>query len=160
MKTKLCILISFIGIAVFCSWNVQTEKQVQKAEWLIGTWENKTAEGSLYETWTKVNNTELYGKSYFLRDKDTMLFETVQLIEKEQRLYYVVSVVDQNNELPVSFASTTITNNKLVFENLEHDFPQVISYTKVNNDSLFAEISGTKNGKQRKQSFPMKRMGF
>lgn len=36
----------------------------------------------------------------------------------------------------------------LVFENPQHDLPQVISYTKINAGcSLFGKISGIKNGK-------------
>jgi|GEM_PF-3228321 len=50
----------------------------------------------------------------------------------------------------------SMSETQLVFENLKHDFPQIISYTKVTSDSLVAEISGTKNG--QKQIFPMKQM--
>lgn len=46
----------------------------------------------------------------------------------------------------------------LVFENPMHDFPQIISYTKITCDSLVAQISGEKNGQERKQAFPMKRV--
>jgi hypothetical protein len=45
----------------------------------------------------------------------------------------------------------------LVFENKEHDFPQKITYTKISNDSIVAEISGMKDGKQSKESYPMKK---
>lgn len=51
-----------------------------------------------------------------------------------------------------------MSETQLVFENLKHDFPQIISYTKVTSDSLVAEISGTKNGQKQKQIFPMKRI--
>jgi len=60
--------------------------------------------------------------------------------------------------LPVRFATKTISETQLVFENPQHDFPQTISYTKITADSLVAEISGTKNGHERKQIFPMKRV--
>ncbi len=156
MKTRLFFTI--VSLIVLCSWAEQQNGEIKKTEWLIGTWENKTPQGSLYEAWSRKNDAELYGKSYFLNDKDTILFETIQLLEKEQKLYYIVTVANQNDELPVSFESTIITDNQLVFENPQHDFPQIISYTKISTDSLIAEISGTKNGQERQQLFPMKRV--
>ncbi|MGK6352442.1 DUF6265 family protein [Parapedobacter sp. DT-150] len=156
MGTK--ITLAVVGLIVFCSWAARQIDEIKKAEWLIGTWENKTPKGSLYESWSQSNDSGFIGKSYFLNDKDTAMFETIQLVEKEQKLYYIVSVANQNDGLPVSFASTTITDNVLVFENPQHDFPQVITYTKINSDSLVAEISGIRNGQERKQTFPMKRI--
>ena len=45
----------------------------------------------------------------------------------------------------------------MVFENPEHDFPTKITYKKINADSIVAEISGNRNGKQASELFPMKR---
>ncbi|MEY8760287.1 DUF6265 family protein [Chryseobacterium tongliaoense] len=155
MKTKL-----ILSIIILCSWTLQhNHHELKKAEWLIGTWENKTPKGSLYETWTKKNDTELLGKSYYLKDKDTVLFENIRLVEKERKLYYIVPTEHQNDKLPVSFTSTSVSDTgSMIFENLQHDFPQVISYTKIDEKSLIAEISATKNGKKHNQTFPMKKI--
>ena len=95
-----------------------------------------------------------FGKEEGLTTKGMMSF----LLQDKDGLYYIPVVKNQNDGLPVKFAATTITKEKIVFENAQHDFPQVISYTKINKDSLVAEIAGTKNGKERKQVFPMKRV--
>lgn len=79
-------------------------------------------------------------------------------MQEKNKLYYIPTVKNQNEGLPVRFAAKTISENQLVFENPQHDFPQIIAYTKITSDSLIAEISGTKNGQKRKQTFPMKRM--
>ncbi|SEL79617.1 DUF6265 family protein [Parapedobacter koreensis] len=151
-------MLAVVGLIICCGWTERQIDEIKKAEWLFGTWENKMPKGSLYETWSQLNDGEFLGKSYFLNDGDTILFETVRLLEKEQKLYYIVSVANQNDGLPVSFASTAVTDNVLIFENPQHDFPQVITYTKINADSLVAEISGMANGQERKQLFPMKRI--
>lgn len=156
MKTK--IIFAIFAVSIFCSWNTQQKSEIKKAEWLIGTWENKTQRGSIYETWTKENEVELSGKSYILKEKDTIVFETIQLLQEQNSLFYIPKVKNQNGDLPVRFTSKIVSDKELVFENLQHDFPQIISYTKINSDSLVAEISGTKNGKERKQTFPMKRV--
>jgi len=155
MKTKLLLL--FAGLMLLGAWT-QESTDIKKADWLIGTWENKTSKGSLYETWRKINDREYRGKSYILQGKDTVVFETIQIVQDGSNLFYIPTVKDQNNNQPVHFIAKTSSATQLVFENRQHDFPQVITYTKTGTDALTAEISGTKNGKERKQSFPMKRI--
>ena len=127
-------------------------------EWLIGTWELKTTKGNIYETWRKAHGNELIGKSYMLKNKDTIVFETIQLVQQQDGIFYIPSVKDQNAGAPILFKGKAISQKQLVFENKMHDFPQVISYAKINNDSLQAEISGLKNGKQDRRYFSMKRI--
>lgn len=148
----------FLG-AIFCySWTFQTDNSLKKAEWLLGTWKNTTSRGVLYETWTKNGDTEFAGKSYKVRTQDTMVFERIRLVAEENQLFYIPVVGNQNNGQPVRFALKKISDKELVFENPEHDFPQVISYTKIREDSLVAEISGVRKGETRRQIFPMKKM--
>lgn len=156
MKTK--IIFAIFALSIFCSWNTQQKNEIKKAEWLIGTWENKTQRGSIYETWAKLSEFELSGKSFMLKEKDSIVFETIRLFQEQNNLLYIPKVKNQNGDLPVRFTSKIILDKELVFENQQHDFPQIISYTKINADSLVAEISGTVNGKERKQIFPMKRL--
>lgn len=156
MKTTL--LLSIIGLIIFGSWTRQTNDTVLPAEWLIGTWENKTAKGSTYETWTKSAQGELLGKSYMLKAADTVVFETIRLVAENGKLLYIPTVKNQNNALPVRFVSVKITPTTLVFENVNHDFPQKITYNQITTDSLVAEISGLKNGTPRSVTFPMKRV--
>ncbi|WP_300485167.1 DUF6265 family protein [Flavobacterium sp.] len=155
MKTKLPLL--FAALMLLGAWT-QESTDIKKADWIIGTWENKTPKGSLYETWRKINDREYRGKSYILQGKDTVVFETIQLVQEGPNLFYIPTVKDQNNNQPVHFIAKTSSATQLVFENRQHDFPQVITYTKTSTDALTAEISGTKNGQERKQSFPMKRI--
>ncbi len=150
--------LAIFSVIIFCSWSLQPKNEIKNAEWLVGTWENKTQNGSIYETWAKQSEVELAGKSYMLKEKDTIVFETIRLLQENNNLFYIPKVKNQNDNLPVQFTAKTVSDKELVFENLSHDFPQVISYSKINADSLVAEISGTKNGKERKQKFPMRRV--
>lgn len=158
MKIGTKFLIAVVGLAVLCAWTTKQTNDITKAEWLIGTWENKTQRGSIYETWNKTNENEFSGKSYIVKEKDTIFFENIRLVQEQDGLFYIPIVENQNDGLPVRFTTKTISENQLVFENPQHDFPQIISYTKITADSLVAEISGTKNGQKHKQTFPMKRV--
>ena len=156
MKAKL--ILAIIAVAVSVSWTPQ-QNEINNLAWLLGTWETKTSKGNLYETWTKTSETEFQAKSYYLNKRDTLVLESVRLVEKDKKLHYIVSVKNNNNEFPIDFVSKPIQDPAfLVFENLQHDFPKVITYKKVGKDSLFAEISGSINGKLSKQAFPMKKI--
>jgi Domain of unknown function (DUF6265) len=158
MKKESKLLFACISLMINCAWTPKPTSKITKAKWLVGTWENKTSRGSIFESWSKTNNMELAGKSYTIKQNDTIFFENIRLIEDKEGLFYIPVVKKQNDGLPVKFVATNISKEKLVFENAQHDFPQIISYTKINKDSLVAEISGIKNGKERKQIFPMKRL--
>ena len=131
--------------------------QMENAKWLIGTWENRTSRGSTFETWIVLNDSAFYGKSYALRGQDTAVFETIRMIQKEDQILYIPTIPDQNEGKPVTFTSIYLSGNKLIFEAPEHDFPQVISYTRVSADEMVAEISGLLNGEQRYRTFKMNR---
>lgn len=158
MKTGIKIFIAVIGFTAFCAGSCRQENPIKKAEWLTGTWENSTPEGNIYEAWSGTNGSGLSGVSYMLKDKDTIVFENIRLVEEQGTLFYIPAVKDQNNGLPIRFAATTISESQMIFENPQHDFPQVISYTKITADSLVAEISATNNGQVRRETFPMKRV--
>lgn len=145
--------------ATFClSYTFLTNNQMEKAEWLLGTWKNTSQRGSVYETWAKNSEHEFVGKSYKVKNQDTIVFERVRLVYEENQLYYIPTVSGQNNNQPVRFALKKISEKELVFENPEHDFPQVISYTKIREDSLVAEIFGVRNGETKRHTFPMKKV--
>ena len=136
---------------------VKTFAQIEKANWLIGEWGSTSKEGVLSETWKKLNDSTLACQTYFTVGKDTVFAESVVLEQKGDSLFYVPTIKNQNGGKPVSFALTASSDQQMVFENPKHDFPQKIIYNKVTPDSLVAEISGMKNGKENKESYPMKK---
>lgn len=146
------------SLVLLCSWTGQPKQNIRKAHWLIGVWENKTSRGSIYECWLKVSDKELSGKSYMIKLKDTVLLENVRLTEERGQLFYIPSVINQNNGEPVRFKLKYASDKQLVFENPGHDFPQTITYTKKSSDSLVAEISGWRNTKLARQTFSMKKI--
>ncbi|WP_219226216.1 DUF6265 family protein [Pedobacter antarcticus] len=156
MGTRL--FFSITSLIILCGWITQTKQDIKKAEWLLGTWKNSSSKDSTFEQWTKTNSGEFTGKSYVLKEGDTVIKETIRLVQEKGTLFYIPVVKNQNNGLPVRFNLKSISDAELVFENMMHDFPQFISYTRISKDSLVAEISGTINGQERKRNFPMKRL--
>lgn len=131
---------------------------IKQAGWLLGSWTDSSEFGKATEIWRKQNDSTLAAESFIVAGKDTVFYESVQLQQRMGQTDYIVSVKDQNGAAPVPFTLTLSDSSRLIFENPQHDFPSRITYTKITNDSLYAEISGVKNGKERKEGFPFKRV--
>lgn len=133
----------------------KTFEEIEKVSWLIGSWENQSEEGTLSEIWKKKNDSTLVGESYFIREKDTLHSERIELLQKEDKLFYIPIVKGQNNDKPVTFKLTLATENEFTFENPAHDYPQKIVYKMVNASTIVATISGKQQGKVSTESYPM-----
>jgi hypothetical protein len=150
-------------IAAICLTSCKTDssnksfEKLEKMSWLVGEWENKMPDGTLTETWTKVNDSTYNGKTLFIKEKDTIHNEEIVLSQKGETLYYTPTVIGQNNDEPIEFKMTNSTENEFVFENPKHDYPQKIVYKKLNSTNLVATISGKQLGKASSESYPMKK---
>lgn len=129
--------------------------KIKTAEWLIGNWETKTPDGTLTESWQKVDDSTFSATSYFIKGKDTLHNERIILSQKGENLTYSATVNGQNNDKAIDFPSTSETETKLVFENPQHDFPQKITYTKTANNTVTAQVTGKLQGKITTDTFVM-----
>lgn len=153
---KSVLLLAAIALCVSCKKSGK-ENELKTADWLIGTWENQDPQGEMIESWSKTNDSIYSGESYFIKGKDTLHSEKIQLVQKGDLVQYIPTVKGQNNNQPVIFNLTSKTAKQLVFENPKHDFPQKIVYKQITADSLVATISGTQQGKTSSESYPMKK---
>ena len=158
MFQKTTILLFLLSI-VSCKDSDASEKEkIKAANWLLGNWGSKAADGTLTEYWKKVNDSTFQAQSYFVKEKDTLHFESITLQQKGEILTYTATVEGQNDDKPVAFLLTTATEKQMVFENPKHDYPQKISYTQITPDSLVAKISGIQQGKPSSEQFSMKKI--
>lgn len=154
MKTLFVFFLSMLFLILSCRY----KNHFSNTEWLIGTWVNQTNKANIYESWTKKNAREMSATNYILKEGDTVVLETVKLIQENDSLFYVPTVNNQNDAKPIRFSMTTISENEMIFENPDHDFPQIIRYKRIHRDSLVASIKGKRNGKEESMDFPMKRV--
>ncbi|RTZ06825.1 DUF6265 family protein [Flavobacterium sp. GSP6] len=133
-------------------------EKMKAANWILGNWENKSVDGNLSETWKKVNDSTFEAQSYFIKEKDTLHFESIILQQKGEELTYSTMVKGQNEDKAVAFKLTTTTEKQLVFENPKHDYPQKIIYSEINPDSMVTKISGIQQGKPSSEQYSMKKI--
>jgi hypothetical protein len=120
---------------------------------LTGLWKMDTQRGTLYEEWNIINDNQLAGRSYKIRNNDTLVLENVVISLQGNTIFYAPVVHNQNNEQPVPFKLISCTNNRYVFENKEHDYPQRVIYDLASTNDLRARIEGSKNGKEMGSDF-------
>ncbi len=141
---------------------------IETTSWLPGIWENSNEFGAMREIWEVVNDSTLQGTvtatTFELpnsKDNGGINIDTLETITLEERngsIFYIPAVKDQNQGLPVKFRLTSSSDSELKFENPDHDFPQLIHYIKVNEDSIFATVSGQFEGQPVEEKFPFRRV--
>ncbi|MFA5557110.1 MAG: DUF6265 family protein [Flavobacteriaceae bacterium] len=153
MKKIASISVVALLLLVSCKKENQVEyEKLAKAEWLLGNWQHNSSDGLFSEKWNVKNDSTFLGNSSFVIEGKVVFSEEVNLVQRGKDLFYAVKITSEPSE-PTEFKLTSSSENKLVFENPENDFPKKITYNRIHNDSIYAEISGGGNP----QGFPMKR---
>jgi hypothetical protein len=146
---------SAISLLLFSCTNKSKNEKIKASEWLVGEWKNESKEGIVTENWSKTNDSTLVAGSFFIKEKDTLHFENSKLIEKDGELVYETIIQGQNNDKPIVFPLLSETENELVFENLQNDYPQKIKYQRNSKSAITISISGKQAKKFVSEQFKM-----
>ncbi len=127
----------------------------QTPGWLAGCWEMRVGELIVEEQWMALRNGSMLGMSRVLRGGELTGHELIVLRAVGSGWVYEAHPSGQPT---ASFTSTAITDTGLVFSNPEHDFPQTITYSRVDADSLVARTSGGGGERPREYVFRYRRV--
>jgi hypothetical protein len=123
---------------------------IARAAWLKGCWESVNGQRVVEEQWSAPRGTSMLGMGRTLAGDRLMEYELVVLREEGDGLAYEAH---PSGQPPAVFVSRTIGETRLVFENLEHDFPQRVGYERGPADELLAWIEGERHGQSRRVDF-------
>lgn len=141
LPTLSFFLFSFILFS--CKRTPPPPKDLSKLDWILGNW--KVDEGNDFETWTKVNDQYYFGRNFRVYNPgDTAVQETVDLVIRDNEIFYIPTVKTSKGNHQVPFKVTSYSDKHFIFENEENDFPKKISYTKFDNNTARARIEGGK----------------
>src|SRR5688500_15203981 len=132
-------------------------EKLKSLNWFIGSWENKSSEGTMTESWSVLNDSVYLGTSSYVEGGVTLFSEEIRLEQRGTDIFYIPTIKDSSGiqmQDPTRFKLTMSEGQKAKFENPKHDFPQIISY-ELKGDSMLAEISGKIEGKDHAEKFPM-----
>jgi Domain of unknown function (DUF6265) len=131
------------------------EHPTSTLSWLAGCWASEGGEPGSGEQWMAPAGGTLLGVGRTVRRGATIEHEFLQIrTNVEGRLVYIARPSGQPE---ASFVATAVTEAAVTFENLEHDFPQRVSYRRIDRDRIAARIEGRRGGEMRAVDFPMQR---
>jgi len=116
-----------------------TFAQRQFPDFLQGTWKMEGKE--IYEHWDKPSDRRLKGFSYALKGGQLTVSEYLDIVQRDDRTIYTATVLNQNQGQSVDFLLTA-SDSTYTFENLNHDFPQKITYKKMADSAIFVRVFG------------------
>jgi hypothetical protein len=123
---------------------------VQRLAWLAGCWSLSDGERTVDEQWMTPRAGSMQGMSRTVRAERLIAHEAVIVRERGELLDYEVNPSGQARTV---FTSVSIGDGSVVFENLQHDFPQRVAYRR-NGEQLLAWVEGPLNGAMRRVEYP------
>lgn len=151
MNNLFSILIYLVFIIFFTSCSNSQNSLPKGIYKLVGLWELKTENNTIYERWRVNPDSTLQGEDYYVDSKgDTVFTEYLKIITKGDSAYYVATVPGQNDGKPVYFNMIEWTAIVFSFENRKHDFPQLIRYYIKTQDMYTVTLEGPEEGNKIK----------
>ncbi len=125
--------------------------KAEELAWLAGNWRGERRKASIEERWSVPAGGALLGTSRTVSGAKMTAFEYLRIVEAGGRLVYVAQ---PGGKPPTEFTLVELDESRAVFENPFHDFPQRISYERV-DDQLTAEISRIDGGGPQRFDFSL-----
>jgi hypothetical protein len=138
-----------------CVFAQASQAFVENLAWLSGCWERTGPGFSIQEQWMDPRGHMMVGMSRTVVKGETLEYEYLRIEERDGKLVYVAGPSGQEE---ASFPQVELTDSLVIFVNPEHDFPQRISYRRLADGSLLAEIAGPIGGEEKVVDFPMRRV--
>lgn len=99
-----------------------------------------------FEVWEKTNDQLFTGFAYTIVENKKVISETLQIQFENKEWIFKATVPNQNQGKPVQFILNTNEKGMNSFENLSHDFPKKIQYTRIAKNKVKVNVLGG-NGK-------------
>ncbi len=132
------------------------DASLSRLTWLSGCWNAQGSEVGSGEQWMPLGGASLIGMSRTIRQGKTVAYEFMRIAEdSDGRLAFFAQ---PSGKPPASFPVRSISNTDVVFENLDHEFPQRIIYRLAASTQLQASIEGMRNGALKTIEYPMTRV--
>lgn len=151
----LVFVLSLINGAAMASDEVA---RVPQLGWMAGCWGFSGGGSSYEEVWLKPTGNSMLGLSRRISDDGyTREFEFLRIVTSGGDGFDYVA--QPKGEPPAKFNMSELRGTRVVFENIENDFPQRIIYEYKAPDQLNARIEGKdkSSGRVSAINFPMRR---
>lgn len=124
-------------------------------QWLAGCWAQDGRDAGSVEQWTSPAGGTMLGMNRVVSGDRTVAFEFMRIAVNEDDL--VEFIASPSGQETARFKMVNVSENEVVFENPDHDFPTRVIYRLMSDGSLLGRIEGIDNGTPRTADFPMTR---
>lgn len=152
-RQTLALVSSYLAAGLFFVGAAEANT-LARVSWLAGCWEAVSPARTIEENWTAARGHTMIGVGRTVRGDSLFEYEFLVLRERGDRLAYEAHPSGQASTV---FLSKEVTDSTVVFEDLKHDFPQRVGYSRVGADSLVGWIEGSRGGRVRRIEFPYRR---
>jgi hypothetical protein len=128
---------------------------IERLAWLAGCWERSAADRTIEEQWMAARGGAMLGMGRTVVAGRLSEYEFMRIEEREGLLVFTASPSAQTT---TSFPAIELGADRVVFENLTHDFPQRVIYARASDGSLAARIEGKLDGVPRGIDFTFRRV--
>lgn len=155
---RVAFLAAFLlPIAVFAEDIVPARPSIERLEWLAGSWRLEKAGRVVDEQWMTPAGGVMLGMSRTVMKGKVVEHEFLQIRQGPGGELYLVAQPARQKE--ATFKATAQTESEIAFENKEHDFPQVIVYSRRPDGSMFAYVEGPRSdGTTRRIEYSYRRV--
>ncbi len=151
VSPRALLLLAFLAVSA----SPQTVTDVSGLAWLAGHWAGPVGRAAAEEHWIAPAGGAMLGVSRTIVKERMVAFEFLRIEKRGNDIFYVAQ---PGGRPPTSFKLTQYTATTAVFENPQHDFPQLISYRLEGPDTLVAKIEGGDGAQRKTQEFRFTRV--
>lgn len=128
---------------------------LEQLSWLSGCWVDPAGEAGSGEQWTTLAGGSMLGMGRTVKGGKLATYEFMRIADGGDGK--AVFHAQPAGKPAASFGAIALGATEVVFENLEHDFPQRVVYRYEAPATLRASIEGMRNGALKRIEFPMVR---
>ena len=147
-----CFVTAVLVFAIMCSVSAlgaRDNPELEDLQWMAGRWVGTERGVEMEELWTHPKGGVMLGIHRDVAPGGSAFFEYLRIEDREGSLVYVAS---PKGEGATDFFLVSVGEQEVIFENLDHDFPQRIVYRR-EEDRLIARIEGEVAGEPRSREW-------
>ena len=129
---------------------------IKDLAWIAGTWSGSEGGTEIEEVWLPPKGGAMLGVHRDVSGGKMTGFEFLRIQTRGDGIAYIAM---PNGMRPTVFPMKESADKKVMFENLENDFPQRILYWLDTEGALHARIEGSKRGGQEPMEWTWRQAG-
>ncbi|MBG9389895.1 DUF6265 family protein [Caenimonas aquaedulcis] len=139
-----------------CAAGSYAQSELSRVAWLAGCWRAADAEAGTEEHWMSPAGDSMLGMGRTVKQGRTVSHEFMQIRPGPGGALTFFAM--PSGKPPDAFPVLRLGEREVVFENLQHEFPQRVMYRMESETRLAARIEGMRGGTLRGIDFPMDRV--